>query len=51
MKTLFLKDQIAECSLKKLRVVFFSGNSARFRIKTEVISCGERMEWILCMTD
>ena len=47
MKTLFLEDQILECSLKILSEALCFGNSACFRLRTEV-SCGERMEWILC---
>lgn len=35
MKTLFLKDQIAECSLKILSEALCFGNSACFRLRTE----------------
>lgn len=50
MKTLFLKDQIADCSLKILRMVLCFDNSDYLRLKTEAVSCGERMEWIFCLT-
>lgn len=46
---ILLKDQIAECSLNILRVALSSGNSARFRL-AGALSCGGRMEWVLCVT-
>lgn len=44
---LFLKDQIAECSLKILSEALYFDIYACFRLGTEVVSGEGRMEWFL----